>query len=145
MPIPVLKNDQFSAPERNDAPVGWDSSARGLLEMVRFQAMSCRASARTDLFEACAVLAMSTIQAQATHAETLVSCLGPTVGRRSVFFRPGTDELSFDEAWLARAFEALLRNDEQSFEFLIRSRIPFEARRSIAFLIRQIVEQRNLF
>jgi len=63
------------------------------------------------------------------------------VHKRPVFFRPGTDELSFDEAWLGRLFEAVERKDDDSFRFLIQSRVPRWTQRNLAFLIRSISEE----
>ena len=53
---------------------------------------------------------------------------------------PSVEEISFDEAWLLRAVEAAGR-DRDSFEFLIRSRVPFVARRNLGSLLAGISEQ----
>lgn len=132
--VPLLPE----APSRAPQNVAWDAGARSLLEILRLHALACRSAAREDLFEACAVLAMSRAEAQGAHAQTLAGCLKQATGQRPVFLRPGSAEVSPDEAWITRAFEAVRREDEASFEFLLRSRIPEHFRRNVAFLLRSI-------
>ncbi|MEO1109922.1 MAG: hypothetical protein AAFX90_18560 [Pseudomonadota bacterium] len=108
-------------------------------------ALQCRSAARVDLDQACALLLANPADAQMRHAETLMRGFRQAVSGRPVFFRPGTTELSFDEAWLGRLFEAVELGDDDSFRFLIQSRVPRWKQRNLAFLIRSISEQFSQF
>ena len=118
---------------------GWAKVApesRALLTHLRIVGLACRTAARTDLFKACALLTTDTQEAQTAYAETLMRCLPQAIGKRPVVYTPGTQDLSFDEAWLLRLIEAAGREDEPSFTFLLQSRVAPHARRSITFLAR---------
>ncbi|MFQ6551702.1 hypothetical protein AAD018_005065 [Aestuariibius insulae] len=115
-----------------------DRSADAFLNHVRFVALGCRAKARTDLFEACALLSLDRHSSFRAHAEALILCLSDALGQRAILFRPGTREHSFDEAWLLRLAAALAQSDEDSAAFLLRSRLPREHHRHIRFLVTRI-------
>ncbi|MEM6696595.1 MAG: hypothetical protein AAF626_18180, partial [Pseudomonadota bacterium] len=63
------------------------------------------------------------------------------LAKRAVLFRPGTAELSFDEAWLVQLASALRRDDELSVRFLLHSRVGREHHRHMRFLLSRITEQ----
>ncbi len=113
----------------------------GFLNHVRFVALGCRAKGRTDIFKACALLSMDKSQSIRAHAEALVQCLNEALAKRPVLFRPGTEELSFDEAWLVQLAAALRRDDEDSVRFLLQSRVVPEHHRHIRFLLTRISRQ----
>ena len=121
-----------------------DQSAASFLNHLRFAALSCRAKARTDLFQACALLAIDRNQSLRAHAEALMMCLNEAIGTRTVLYRPGTDEHSFDEAWLLRLATALSSGDEATTAFLLRSRVAREHHRHISFLLRRISDHFTL-
>ncbi len=79
--------------------------------------------------------------ARDAHARALLKCLRQAVSDQPVFYRPGVAEVSFDEAWLMRAIMVIASGDQDSFSFLIRSRVPKLHQRNIAFLIKGISEQ----
>lgn len=112
-----------------------------IVNHLRLVALKCRSAARVDLDQACALLLADPSDAQMRHAETLMRGFRQAVEKRPVFFRPGTVELSFDEAWLSRLFEAVERADDDSFQFLIKSRVPRWTQRNLAYLIRSISEE----
>ncbi|MDA7963672.1 hypothetical protein [Ruegeria sp.] len=112
-----------------------------IINHLRLVALQCRSAARVDLDQACALLLADPADAHMRHAETLMRGFRQAVSKRPVFYRPGTTELSFDEAWLGRLFEAAERQDDDSFRFLIQSRVPRWTQRNLAFLIRSISEQ----
>ncbi len=114
---------------------------RDVLNRLRVIALECRVSAQTDLFKACALLSSQPETARDAHARALIKCLRQVTARTTTFYRPGTTEISFDEAWLVQALSAIKRGDGDSFSFLIRSRVPREHQRNIGFLIRGISEQ----
>lgn len=140
VPLPIspeIEISRLKAVHLNDL----SSNSRELLNHLRMIALSCRASARADLFEACAVLSTSTTVAKNAYAETLMKCLAQSLKQSPLLYRPGVEEVSFDESWLIRAVEAAGREDWGSFEFLVRSRVPFAARRNLGSLIVSISEQ----
>lgn len=136
----------MGALERTEARWDWtdtappDPSDAGFLNHLRFVSLGCRAKARTDLFEACALLSVTRTQSFKAHAEALVLCLNDALGKQAVFFRPGVTERSFDESWLVRLSVALSQGDESSAAFLLHSRIAPEHHRHIRFLIARMSE-----
>ena len=138
-PLPDSQATSFATP-RSQPGAQLSAEARARLNRLRLVTLSCRSSARTDLFEACAMLSIDPWVAQTAHAEALVKCLPQVIGRQLKFFRPGTEEVSFDEAWLIALTEAVVRDDDDSFLFLLRSRVPQHARRSVGFLIRAMAD-----
>ena len=136
--LPLLHQDYATpAPAQGAIPDEW----WGCLNTLRILALECRSAARTDLFKACALLSNKQDTARDAHARALMKCLDQAVAKRSVFYRPGVAELSFDEAWLMRAIIAANDADGDSLCFLIRSRVPVQYQRTISFLIVGISEQ----
>ncbi|MEO1494188.1 MAG: hypothetical protein AAFV19_18710 [Pseudomonadota bacterium] len=116
------------------------NNEQALLNSLRFVALECRAKSRVDLFESCALLAVGKTKSQAAHAEALMRCLDQALGKRPVLYRPGTEETSFDEAWLLELCRAVARGDDPSATFLIFSRVRPQSRRHIRFLMGGITE-----
>ncbi|WP_217359449.1 hypothetical protein [Ruegeria arenilitoris] len=112
-----------------------------IINHLRMVALQCRSASRVDLDQACALLLADPADAHMRHAEILMRGLRQALSKRPVFFRPGTTELSFDEAWLGRLIEAVERKDDDSFRFLIRSRVPRWTQQNLAFLVRSVSEQ----
>lgn len=112
-----------------------------ILADVRLAALSCRSAARTDVFKACALLSTSPRETQPAFADAFVRCLTQARGTAPIFFRPGVPELSFDESWLTSALRAAQARDDASFAFLIHTRVPFEHRRAIGYLIRGLLHE----
>lgn len=106
-----------------------------LLNRIRFAAAGCRASARVDIFRACALLSLDASAALDAHVEALVSTLSEAIGRRPVFLAPGTLEMSFDERWLLRLIERADAQDRFSAAFLIGRRTRPEHSRALSFLV----------
>jgi hypothetical protein len=122
-----------------------DADCAGFLDHLRLVSMRCRAKPRTDLFEACALLKVARTEACEAHADALMRCLGDAVGKRVTLHSPGTQEISFDEAWLLQLGRALTKGDDASTAFLINSRIPREHRRLVRYLVGRISECFSLF
>lgn len=112
-----------------------------IINHLRLVALRCRSAARVDLDQACALLLADPADAQMRHAETLMRGFRQAVEKRPIFHRPGSSELSFDEAWLARLFDAIEREDDDSFRFLIQSRVSRWRQRNLAFLVRAVSDQ----
>lgn len=112
-----------------------------IINQLRMVSLRCRSCARIDLEQACALLLADPADAKMRHAEILMRGFYQAVSKRPVFFRPGTTELSFDEAWLGSLLDAMDRGDNDSFQFLIQSRVPRWTQRNLAYLIRSISDQ----
>lgn len=108
------------------------------LNTLRLMALRCRATRRIDLFRACQMLSRDREEAGVAFADALIRTLAQGLGRAPVFFRPGTDEISFDERWLMTLIGAARNDDVPSFEFLIRSRLARHTHRPTAFLVRNL-------
>ncbi|MEM1312924.1 MAG: hypothetical protein AAGI51_00100 [Pseudomonadota bacterium] len=117
--------------ERTDASL---QAYAGLLNRLRFAAAACRASARVDLFRACALLSTEKDVAVQAHVDALVRTLSQAIGRRPVFHAPGTREMSADELWLLRLIERTEVGDSASAAFLAARKAAPEHRRSLRFL-----------
>ena len=123
-----------------DANAAFHPEAWAFLNHLRFVAMACRVKPRTDLFEACALLKVERSESRDAHAEALMRCLSEAFGKPARLFAPGTSEQTFDEQWLMRLGIACGRGDEDSARFLLNSRVAFENRRLVRFLIGRIAE-----
>ena len=147
MAKPILSCDMVARPLANEparqpqSPPDMAAQWRDVLNALRVIALECRVAAQMDLFKACAMLSTQPETARDAHARALIKCLRQVTSRKTTFFRPGTEEISFDEAWLVQALSAIKRGDGDSFSFLVRSRVPREHQRHIGFLIRGISEQ----
>ncbi|MEM7614180.1 MAG: hypothetical protein AAF245_03990 [Pseudomonadota bacterium] len=123
-------------PKRPDN--GPDLAEGALLDQLRQAHRICRCAAQTDLYEACAVLALDRQTAQAAALEGVMRCLPQALSHAPLIYLPGVEERSFDEAWLLRLISAARAQDHDSFTFLLHSRIPPLARRQLAYLIGMI-------
>ncbi len=130
---PAARAPDYVASPKPDA---WCSS---FVNHIRLKALQCRSAARADLFRACAVLSSRPETARDAYAEALVRCLFEATGRLAILHRPGALEFSFDEAWLMRLAIAAKSGDDDSFGFLIRSRVRSYAQRNMSFLLRSLV------
>lgn len=112
-----------------------------LLNKLRFLAMSCRCSARLDLFRACEMLGDDAQNAADSYALALMRTLPQALGTRPVIRAPDADP-SFDELWLMRMIERATAGDNDSLTFLINSRVHTTHRHAFAPLIKGL--SRNL-
>lgn len=69
-----------------------------------------------------------------TYANALILCLAVALKSPPCFAKPGTEALSFDEAWLVRLVERSRALDAESVAFLISSRVSQRYRAALAFL-----------
>ena len=135
-PLELYKSDTLAA----CAGSGFDNVTLMAVNYLRLVALDCRSAARTDFYQACAVLAQDKTAARRAYAETLVKCLPQALGARPVFYAPGEGEYSFDEAWLMRLIQSATGQDLDSFAFLIKSRVPPVAQRNLAFLVHAMAD-----
>ena len=114
------------------------SEYSGLIDFLRVTYQLCRIKPKIDFIRACDVLKTREEAALSAYVETLVRGL-PTAMQRGITFRaPGCDELSFDEAWLLRAIQSQITQDENSLAFLLNSRVKPAASPHLIFLIKKI-------
>ena len=131
----VSATDAAPQPRRAFPP-----DALAALTTLRMTALRCRASARLDLFRACALLSMEREGNPEVFADALIRTLGQGLGRSPRFLRPGCAERTFDEEWLLALFLAIRDGDDASATFLLDSRIAPGARRSMGFLIGRLAK-----
>lgn len=133
-------NSALPWPEVAQKEVMFGPEVIAFLNHLRFVAMSCRVKPRTDLFQACALLQIDNSATRDAHAEALMRCLGEAFGKPARLLSPGTHETTFDEQWLMRLGKACAERDEGTQRFLLNSRIAYENRRLVRFLITRISE-----
>ena len=125
---------------RGDHVSHLSAAEQSIISLLRMSALRCRAAARADLFEACALLTLDPQAAKLAYADVLVKTLREVLGKQPVFFRPRVAALSFDESWILSLIRAHARSDQPSFRFLIDARVSHHSRRSIAFLVTRLSE-----
>ena len=125
-----------SAPlPKADASAAFQPEAWAFLNHLRFVAMACRAKPKADLFEACALLKAEGSASRDAHTDALMRCLAEALGKPARLFAPGTAEQTFDEQWLMRLGVACSQGDQDSLSFLLGSRVAFENRRLVRYLM----------
>lgn len=114
---------------------------RDTLNRLRLCAMECRVAARTDLFEACALLALGGETSKHSFMSTFVKCLSDAVHAPVKWYQPGATDVTFDEAWVLRCLSVIETGDTDSLSFLLRSRVAPRDRRYIGYLLGRISER----
>lgn len=118
----------------------YDAAEWSMLNHIRLMALKCRSAARSDLFEACALLSMSRSTRSTGFADAFVRCWEQASNQRLRMHSPGVSELTFDELWIMSVARAHVHDDQSSFSFMIQSRVLPHARRNVAFLLARIVD-----
>jgi hypothetical protein len=103
--------------------------------------MECRVAARTDLFEACALLALGGETSKHSFMSTFVKCLSDAVHAPVKWYQPGATDVTFDEAWVLRCLSVIETGDTDNLSFLLRSRVAPRDRRYIGYLLGRISER----
>lgn len=126
MALPLLRPSATPAPQEP------------LLGHLRLAALRCRTAPRGPV-EACALLHP---EAQAEDYATALARLLPEVLiRRPVFWRTGTESLSFDESWLLALARALRTGDADSAAFLLARRVLPRGRPLLRLLVTGLSER----
>ncbi|SDW28960.1 hypothetical protein [Roseicitreum antarcticum] len=123
-----------------DAPRHSQPAALALLRVLMRQ---CRAKARVEPFEACALLHHSPDQGAQAYADALLRVLSTALPNGLRIHAVYAPERSFDENWLLALTEAVARDDASSATFLLRSRLPVHLRRNVGWLVSQLVTRIN--
>ena len=114
-----------------------------ITDKLRFLSAECRASARLDLFEACKVLDTDHEKAIDSYARVLVRVIGQALDKPMEFLSPGSKSRSFDEDWLLRLLDCRMRNDSDSYLFLLMRRVPTIKRNSLDQLLKNLALQND--
>lgn len=120
---------------------GGSVAGQSLLEHLRHVGRANRCKSYVDLFGACAALSANRDVAAQAASDVLMRCLSQALGHRPVFYRETERETSFDEKWLIALARSLKSGDETSATFLLHSRVPKHARRTLVFLLRSVVDR----
>ena len=140
-PVPITPDQRAltgATVRQRSLPV--PEEARPVLNLLRLVSLQCRSKARSNLFEACAELAQDGPATEHAHAVALVGGLPFALSKEPVFYRPGLTKMSFDEAWVLCAIDAVQQADHDSLAFLMRSRVVPEHRAHIIFLLRGVAD-----
>lgn len=119
---------------------GGIAAGHPMLDHLRHVARATRCKGHVDLFGACATLSGNRRVAAQAAAEVLMRCLSQALGHRPVLYREGEHETSFDERWLIALARSLRDGDEASATFLLQSRVPRHAHRTLVFLVRHVAD-----
>lgn len=111
------------------------------LVLLRVLMRKCRAKARVEVFEACALLLHAPKEGAQDYADTLLRVLDSALPKRPVIHSVTAQERSFDESWLLALFAAISREDHASVTFLLRARLPLHLRRPVGWLAAELVER----
>ncbi|MEO0361646.1 MAG: hypothetical protein AAF322_11080, partial [Pseudomonadota bacterium] len=126
----------YETTERPSGAFGPDALAT--LDKIRRAAARARCAAQMDVFSACALLSRDGTVAAAAFCEALLRALRSAFGRAPVFYAPGAEEISRDEAWVLRLVLCAAEGREDSVAFLTRRRLPPQSLRPILFLARSL-------
>ena len=113
------------------------------LMMLRILMRKCRAKARVEVFETCALLLHAPKEGAQDYADALLRVLSAALPKGPVIYYATAQERSFDESWLLALFAAISRADHPSTSFLLRARLPLHLRRPVGWLAAELVERMN--
>lgn len=109
------------------------------LALLRMLMRRCRAAARAEAFETCALLLHSPREGAQDYADALLRVLSAALPAGPVIHAVKAPERSFDESWLLALFAAIARADHASTSFLLRARLPLHLRRPVGWLAAELV------
>ncbi|WP_439563092.1 hypothetical protein [Roseinatronobacter sp.] len=133
---------QFVAPPAPQEGFG-DERHSAALTLLRVLMRQCRAKARLEPFEACAILQNAPHEGAQPYADALLRVLAQGLDHGPVIHRVGAPECSFDENWLMALMDAIARDDRASTAFLLRARLPLHLRRHVGWLTAQMMVRLN--
>ncbi len=115
------------------------------LVLLRVLMRTCRAKARVEVFETCALLLHAPQEGAQDYADALLRILGSALPSGLIIHSVKAQERSFDENWLLALFAALERDDDASTSFLLRARLPLHLRRPVGWLAAELVRRTATF
>lgn len=111
------------------------------LVLLRVLMRKCRAKARVEVFETCALLLHAPKEGAQDYADALLRVLATGLPSGPVIHAISAQERSFDEKWLLALFAAIQRKDQGSVAFLLRARLPLHVRRPVGWLAAELVNR----
>lgn len=111
------------------------------LVLLRMLMRQCRAKARVEVFEACALLLHAPKDGAQDYADALLRVLASALPKGPIIHAIAAPERSFDENWLTALFASIARRDHASASFLLRARLPLHLRRPVGWLASELVER----
>lgn len=133
-PSRVLAFPRCPTSERLHASHPLSAEERIVLDRLRWLAIRSRLAPRPDLERACFLLAGETDVSLERFAIAFFRGLEERATRDMSLYRPGTQAVSDDEAWLIRLIAAWQSGDEKAASALVSWRICPESRRWMRFL-----------
>ncbi len=109
------------------------------LALIRVLMRTCRAKARVDVFQTCALLMHAPQEGAQEYADALLRVLAQALPQGPIIHAVNAPERSFDESWLLALFAAITRADHGSVAFLLRARLPLHLRRPVGWLAAELV------
>lgn len=138
MPAAQFQSRFADTAPQSAAPIDWVR-----LNYIRIQYARSRCAPRLDLFRACTMITPDPAVGLEICTDALVRCLGQALNRMPVFYRPGANTFSFDEAWLLRVLAAVQYDDHDSLTFLVARRVSPPQRRAFVRLVRLVAQNWN--
>jgi hypothetical protein len=129
----------LSARTRAEIPVFGSATPEPTLVLLRVLMRTCRAKARVDVFQTCALLMHAPNGGAQDYADALLRVLASALPNGPIIHAISARERSFDESWLLALFAAITRKDNGSASFLLRARLPLHLRRPVGWLAAELV------
>lgn len=134
----IIRSEQpisVCAPPR---AVSVDDETLSKMRPIRHLLRDCRAAGRIEGHQICAAVACRTALEQSEISISLMQILRDEWGQAPVIFHPNAKLASFDEVWLLSLADAQVRGDAESAAFLLCSRLPRHAHRTVLTLVSQL-------
>jgi len=129
----------LSARTRPATPIPARAISEPPLALLRMLMRTCRAKARVDAFQTCALLMHAPQEGAQEYADALLRVLAAALPNGPIIHAINARERSFDESWLLAVFAAIARKDNGSVTFLLRTRLPLHLRRPVGWLAAELV------
>ena len=113
---------------------------RDLLNKFRFHALSCRASSRIDIFNACKASDLEAYVALEEYYDLLIRTFPDVIDKKPIWLRVGEVNTTFDEQWLVRVVTLAMQNQTDNLDMLIRGRVAREKRRFFYLILNNTIK-----
>ena len=102
---------------------------REIVNTLRFQALSCRASSRIDIFSVCRSSDLAAYVSLKEYYDLLIRTYPDVIDKQPIWLRVGEVNTTFDESWLVRVISLAMQDQIDNLDMLIRGRVAREKRR----------------
>ncbi|MEM1385860.1 MAG: hypothetical protein AAGG06_19765 [Pseudomonadota bacterium] len=103
--------------------------------------MTSRMAPRRNAEAICALVDADKNCGLDAYGSALLRLLPIALGRRVVFHRPGSPEITFDESWVISLLTSIKRGDADSTLFALSSRISRPMRGQVRYLARGFADR----